>query len=73
MTETLFPRPRANMGQPVQRYEARAKVTGGADYPSDVRLARTVHAYIHTSRVARGPSGPSTLHPRAGLRASSTS
>ncbi|SHJ77778.1 xanthine dehydrogenase YagR molybdenum-binding subunit [Aureimonas altamirensis DSM 21988] len=54
MTETSFPRPRANMGQPVQRYEARAKVTGGADYPSDVRLARTVHAYIHTSRVARG-------------------
>nr|WP_185984243.1 xanthine dehydrogenase family protein molybdopterin-binding subunit [Aureimonas mangrovi] len=54
MSETLFPEPTGTMGQAVPRYEARAKVTGGANYPSDVRLARTVHAYLHTSRIGRG-------------------
>lgn len=36
------------------RYEGRAKVTGEARYPSDVRLARTAHACLHTSRIALG-------------------
>lgn len=36
------------------RYEGRAKVTGEARYPSDVRLGRTAHAYLHTSRIGRG-------------------
>lgn len=54
MTETLFPHPGANMGQAAPRYEGRAKVTGDANYPSDVRLARTAHAYLLTSRIGRG-------------------
>ncbi len=36
------------------RYEGRAKVTGAARYPSDVPLARTAHACLHTSRIALG-------------------
>jgi xanthine dehydrogenase YagR molybdenum-binding subunit len=54
MTTPLFPLSGPNMGQPVPRYEARAKVTGEARYPSDVRLARTAHAFLHVSRIGRG-------------------
>lgn len=36
------------------RYEAREKVTGAASYASDVRLARTAHAYLLTSKIGRG-------------------
>ncbi|MGF7206344.1 xanthine dehydrogenase YagR molybdenum-binding subunit [Skermanella aerolata] len=54
MNKTLFPQHGANMGQPVPRYEGRAKVTGEARYPSDVRLPRTAYAYLHISRIGRG-------------------
>ncbi|MCJ8141732.1 xanthine dehydrogenase family protein molybdopterin-binding subunit [Ancylobacter sp. A5.8] len=53
MSETLFPQS-STLGQPVPRYEGRAKVTGEARYASDVRLARTAHAYLHMSAIARG-------------------
>ncbi|MDY0974659.1 xanthine dehydrogenase family protein molybdopterin-binding subunit [Massilia sp. CFBP9012] len=36
------------------RYEGRAKVTGEARYPADVRLGRTAHACLHTSRIGLG-------------------
>ncbi|NUB46465.1 xanthine dehydrogenase family protein molybdopterin-binding subunit [Fertoebacter nigrum] len=42
------------MGQPERRYEAREKVTGSAAYASDVKLARTAHAYLVTSSIGRG-------------------
>ena len=35
---TAAPEPKANMGQPVPRYDAVAKVTGRAKYASDVSL-----------------------------------
>ncbi|MBB4003668.1 xanthine dehydrogenase family protein molybdopterin-binding subunit [Aurantimonas endophytica] len=54
MNQTLFPTPSGTMGPALPRYEGRAKVTGDARYPSDVRLARTAHAYLHTSRIGRG-------------------
>src|SRR5690349_7390555 len=54
MAEPLFPQATGNMGQPFRRYEAREKVTGAATYASDVRLARTAHAYLLTSRIGRG-------------------
>ena len=54
MNKPLFPQPSGNMGQAVPRYEGRAKVTGEAHYPADIRLARTAHAYLHLSRIARG-------------------
>ena len=36
------------------RYESREKVTGTARYPADMRLPRVAHAYLCTSRIARG-------------------
>ena len=44
----------AGMGQPVPRYDARAKVTGGAVYASDVALPDVAYAYLVTSAIARG-------------------
>ena len=35
------PEPKANMGQPVPRYDAVAKVTGRAKYASDVPLTQS--------------------------------
>ena len=32
------PEPKANMGQPIPRYDAVAKVTGKAEYAADVAL-----------------------------------
>jgi len=54
MTDTLFPKASGTMGQPFRRYESRAKVTGAATYASDMKLARTAHAYMLTSRIGRG-------------------
>jgi xanthine dehydrogenase YagR molybdenum-binding subunit len=48
------PEPKANMGQPVQRYDAVAKVTGKARYASDVPLANPAYAYLVTSSIAKG-------------------
>src|SRR6201999_4612858 len=48
------PEPKANMGQPVPRYDAVAKVTGRARYAADVPLANPAFAYLVTSAIARG-------------------
>jgi xanthine dehydrogenase YagR molybdenum-binding subunit len=48
------PQPKANMGQPIPRYDAVAKVTGRAEYAADVPLARPVFAWLVTSAIAKG-------------------
>ena len=48
------PAPPAGMGQPVPRYDARAKVTGSAVYASDVALPDVAYAYLVTSAIAKG-------------------
>src|SRR6185312_10502368 len=48
------PEPKANMGNPVPRYDALAKVTGKANYAADVPLNRPAYAFLVTSAVARG-------------------
>ncbi len=48
------PEPKANMGQPVPRYDAVAKVTGRARYASDVPLVNPAYAYLVTSAIAKG-------------------
>ena len=44
----------ANMGQPIARVEARAKVTGAARFASDMPVMNPAHAYLVTSTIARG-------------------
>ena len=53
MTDAV-PIPGANMGQPIPRYDGRAKVTGGARYASDVPVANPAYAFMVTSAIARG-------------------
>jgi xanthine dehydrogenase YagR molybdenum-binding subunit len=48
------PEPKANMGQPIPRYDAVAKVTGKAQYAADVPLVNPVYAFLVTSSIARG-------------------
>jgi xanthine dehydrogenase YagR molybdenum-binding subunit len=48
------PEPKANMGQPIPRYDAFAKVTGNATYASDVPLTNPLYAYLVTSSIAKG-------------------
>ena len=48
------PEPKANMGQPIPRYDAIAKVTGKAQYAADVALNRPAYAYLVTSSIAKG-------------------
>jgi xanthine dehydrogenase YagR molybdenum-binding subunit len=48
------PKPQANMGPPVPRYDGRAKVTGDARYPSDVPVASPAYAFLVTSAIAKG-------------------
>jgi xanthine dehydrogenase YagR molybdenum-binding subunit len=48
------PEPKANMGQPIPRYDAVAKVTGKAQYASDMPLNRPAFAYLVTSSIAKG-------------------
>ncbi len=54
MIDPAAPAPQGNMGQPVPRYEARAKVTGAAVYASDEPLPGVAYAYLLGSRIARG-------------------
>jgi xanthine dehydrogenase YagR molybdenum-binding subunit len=51
---TAAPEPKANMGQPIPRYDAVAKVTGRAEYAADVPLARPAYAYLVTSAISKG-------------------
>jgi len=48
------PAPKANMGEPVPRYDARLKVTGMARYPSDVPVSNPAYAFLVTSAIAKG-------------------
>jgi xanthine dehydrogenase YagR molybdenum-binding subunit len=48
------PEPKANMGQPIPRYDAVAKVTGKAQYAADFPLNRPAYAYLVTSAIAKG-------------------
>ena len=54
MIDQAAPAPQGNMGQPVPRYDARVKVTGGALYAADVSLPDTAFAYLLSSRIAKG-------------------
>src|ERR1700760_102897 len=51
---TAAPEPKANMGQPIPRYDAVAKVTGKAQYGADVALVDPVYAFLVTSSIAKG-------------------
>jgi len=51
---TTVPEPKANMGNPVPRYDAVAKVTGKASYAADVPLANPAFAFLVTSAIAKG-------------------
>jgi xanthine dehydrogenase YagR molybdenum-binding subunit len=48
------PEPKANMGQPIPRYDAVAKVTGKAEYAADMALINPAYAYLVTSSIAKG-------------------
>jgi xanthine dehydrogenase YagR molybdenum-binding subunit len=48
------PLPKANMGQPIPRYDAAAKVTGKAQYAADMPLKNPAYAYLVTSSIAKG-------------------
>jgi xanthine dehydrogenase YagR molybdenum-binding subunit len=48
------PDPKANMGAPAPRYDARLKVTGEARYPADVPVANPAYAFLVTSAIAKG-------------------
>lgn len=48
------PDPRANMGQPEPRIEAREKVTGEARYASDFPVSNAAFAFLVTSPIAKG-------------------
>ena len=54
MAVAAAPEPKANMGRPEPRYDARVKVTGEARYPSDVPVGNPAYAFLVTSAVARG-------------------
>ncbi len=54
MADAAAPAPKANMGQPVPRYDARAKVTGAAVYASDFALPDAAHAFLVGSGIAKG-------------------
>lgn len=48
------PQPKANMGQPEPRIEAKLKVTGQARYSSDMPVNNPAFAMLVTSSIARG-------------------
>jgi xanthine dehydrogenase YagR molybdenum-binding subunit len=54
MIDPAAPAPVGNMGQPIPRYDARAKVTGKAVYAADMALPDVAYAYLLSSRIAKG-------------------
>ena len=54
MIDPPAPAPVGNMGQPIPRYDARAKVTGRALYAADIALPDVAYAYSLSSRIAKG-------------------
>ena len=53
-SNTAAPEPGANMGAPLRRVDAHAKVTGAARYPSDRPAANAAYAFLKTSAIAKG-------------------
>jgi len=54
MANAAAPAPRANMGEPAPRLDARLKVTGEARYASDFPVSNPAFAYLVTSTIAKG-------------------
>ena len=54
MANAAAPTPKANMGAPAPRLDARLKVTGAARYPSDTPLGNPAFAVLVTSAIAKG-------------------
>jgi len=54
MASAAAPAPKANMGEPVPRLDARLKVTGEARYPADVPVSNPAYAFLATSTIAKG-------------------
>jgi xanthine dehydrogenase YagR molybdenum-binding subunit len=54
MASAAAPAPKANMGEPVPRLDARLKVTGEAQYPADMPLEHPAYAVLVTSSIAKG-------------------
>jgi xanthine dehydrogenase YagR molybdenum-binding subunit len=54
MANAAAPVPKANMGEPAPRIDARLKVTGEARYPADVPVGNPAYAYLVTSSIAKG-------------------
>ncbi len=54
MASAAAPAPKANMGAPAPRLDARLKVTGEARYPADTPLEHAAHAVLVTSSIAKG-------------------
>jgi xanthine dehydrogenase YagR molybdenum-binding subunit len=54
MANAAAPTPKANMGAPAPRVDARLKVTGQARYPSDTPVGNPAFAVLVTSTIARG-------------------
>jgi xanthine dehydrogenase YagR molybdenum-binding subunit len=54
MGNAAAPAPKANMGEPMPRLDARLKVTGEARYPADFPVSNPAFAYLVTSAIARG-------------------
>src|ERR1700683_2176111 len=54
MANAAAPTPKANMGAPAPRYDARLKVTGEARYPADIAFANPAYAVLVTSTIAKG-------------------
>jgi xanthine dehydrogenase YagR molybdenum-binding subunit len=54
MANAAAPTPKANMGDPAPRVDARLKVTGQARYPSDTPVGNPAFAVLVTSTIARG-------------------
>ena len=54
MANAAAPAPKANMGEPAPRFDARLKVTGEARYASDFAVSNPAFAYLVTSTIAKG-------------------
>src|SRR6266704_2517655 len=54
MAADAAPEPKANMGQPVPRLDARLKVTGEARYAADFPVGNPAYAFLVTSAIAKG-------------------
>src|SRR5437763_2408455 len=54
MAADAAPEPKANMGQPAPRLDARLKVTGEARYAADFPVGNPAYAFLVTSAIAKG-------------------